>query len=319
MKSVNSIRTFQGAVAIVTGGASGIGQALGEALARRGAFVLLADLQGERARGVAAGIDQRGGKAQAAELDVVDFAAMNRLVEETVREHGRLDYIFNNAGIGTAGEAQFYQIDDWNCVIDVNIRGVVNGIQAAYPVMLRQGFGHIVNTASMAGLVPSPWTVSYCLAKFAVVGLSLPLRVEAATAGVRVSVLCPGVIRTPILEGLGKYGKQVQAISAERQRAMFERLRPMDPGKLAEKVLRALARNRAIIIIPAWYYHPGLVASFLVDEPPVAVANRAVHDPGARPCASDAVGRTGEGEAIITSLRFIWSNACRLTSTAAPF
>jgi NAD(P)-dependent dehydrogenase (short-subunit alcohol dehydrogenase family) len=249
----NKIRTFQGAVAIVTGGASGIGQALGEALGRHGALVVLADLQGERAREVAAGIEKRGGKARAVELNVVDFAALNRLVEETLHEHGRLDYIFNNAGIGTAGEVQFYQIDDWNRMIDINIRGVANGIQAAYPEMLRQGFGHIINTASMSGLVPSPWTVSYCMTKYAVVGLSLPLRVEAATSGVRVSVLCPGVIRTPILDGLGKYGKTVQPISAERQRAMMERFRPMDPRKFAEKVLRAVARNRAIIIVPAWW------------------------------------------------------------------
>jgi NAD(P)-dependent dehydrogenase (short-subunit alcohol dehydrogenase family) len=253
MKPGSGIRTFAGAVAIVTGGASGIGQALGEALARRGALVVLADLQGARARDVAAGIEKRGGKARAAELNVVDFAALNRLVEETVREHGRIDYIFNNAGIGTAGEVRFYQIEDWNRMIDINLRGVVNGIQAVYPVMLQQGFGHIVNTASMSGLVPSPWTVSYCMTKFAVVGLSLPLRVEAATAGVRVSVLCPGVIRTPILEKLGKFGKEVQPISAERQRALMERLRPMDAGKFAEKVLRAVARNRAIIIVPAWW------------------------------------------------------------------
>ncbi|HEV3143753.1 MAG TPA: SDR family oxidoreductase [Gemmataceae bacterium] len=251
MKSTNGIRTFAGAAAIITGGASGIGQALGEALARRGAQVVLADLQGDRAREVAAGIEKQGGKARAVEMNVVDFAAINRLVEDAVRDFGRLDYIFNNAGIGVAGEVRYYQIDDWNRVLDVNLRGVINGIQAAYPVMLRQGFGHIVNTSSMAGLVASPWTVSYCAAKFGVVGLSLPLRVEAAAAGVRVSVICPGVIRTPILDSLG--GKSVQPISVEKQRAVIERLRPMDPNRFAEKVLRAVARNRAIIIVPAWW------------------------------------------------------------------
>src|SRR5262245_5217105 len=253
MKPKNAIRTFKDAVAIVTGGASGIGQALSETLARRGASVVIVDLQADRARLVADGIQKRGGKAAAVEADVVDFAALNRLVEETVREQGRLDYIFNNAGIGIAGEARYYQIEDWNRMIDVNIRGVTNGIQAAYPIMLRQGFGHIVNTASMAGLVASPWTVSYSAAKHAIVGLSLSLRVEAATEGVRVSVLCPGVIRTPILDKLGKYGKAVQAISAEKQRALFDRLRPMDPTKFAEKALRAVARNRSIIIFPAWW------------------------------------------------------------------
>src|SRR5207302_6737322 len=100
MKPDNALRTFAGGIAIVTGGASGIGQALGEALARRGAAVVLADLQRERAKAVAADIRAKGGNASAAEIDVVDFAAMNRLIEETVAAHGRLDYLFNNAGIG---------------------------------------------------------------------------------------------------------------------------------------------------------------------------------------------------------------------------
>jgi NAD(P)-dependent dehydrogenase (short-subunit alcohol dehydrogenase family) len=253
MKPENVLRTFDGAVAIVTGGASGIGQALSEALARRGAVVVPADLQGERAQAVAEGIRAHGGQAAAAEVDVVDFAAVNRLVEQTVAAHGRLDYLFNNAGIGINGEVRHYQIADWYRVFDVNLRGVANGVQAAYPVMLRQGYGHIVNTASMAGLVPSPWVVNYTAAKHAVVGLSLALRVEAATAGVRVSVLCPGVVRTPILEAGGKYGKMVQPIAAERLRAHFERTHPMDPRKFAQKVLPAVARNRAIIIEPAWW------------------------------------------------------------------
>jgi NAD(P)-dependent dehydrogenase (short-subunit alcohol dehydrogenase family) len=253
MKPDNALRTFAGAVAVVTGGASGIGQALGEALARRGATVVLADLQGERAQAVAANIRACGGKATAAELDVVDFAALQRLVEATVGTQGRLDYLFNNAGIGISGEVRHYQIEDWYRVFDVNLRGVANGVQAAYPVLLRQGYGHIVNTASMAGLVPSPWVVNYSAAKHAVVGLSLALRVEAAAAGVRVSVLCPGVVRTPILEGGGAFGKVLQPIAPERLRAHWKRMRPMDPGKFAEKVLPAVARNRAIIIEPGWW------------------------------------------------------------------
>jgi NAD(P)-dependent dehydrogenase (short-subunit alcohol dehydrogenase family) len=253
MSSANTLRTFKGAVAIVTGGASGIGRALSEALARRGAAAVLADLQSERAEGIAAALRAGGGNATAAEIDVRDFDAVKGLVEGTVQTHGRLDYLFNNAGIGIGGETRHYQIQDWNLTFDVNLHGVVNGVQAAYPLMLRQGFGHIVNTASMAGLVPSPWTVGYSAAKHAVVGLSLALRVEAAPAGVRVSVLCPGVVRTSILEGGGKYGRLFQPISPERQRAYWERFHPMDPERFAHKVLRAVARNRAIIIVPWWW------------------------------------------------------------------
>jgi NAD(P)-dependent dehydrogenase (short-subunit alcohol dehydrogenase family) len=246
-------RTFRGSVAVITGGASGIGQALGEALARCGATVVLADLQEERARAIAAAIQAGGGKASASFVDVTDFPALKRLIEDTVATHGRLDYLFNNAGIGIAGEVVHYQIEDWHRVLDVNLRGVANGVQAAYPVLVRQGHGHIVNTASMAGLVPFPWTVNYSAAKHGVVALSLALRIEAAAAGVRVSVLCPGVVRTPILENGGKYGKLLQPIPPERLRAYFETMRPMDPARFAQKALWGVARNRAIIIVPGWW------------------------------------------------------------------
>jgi NAD(P)-dependent dehydrogenase (short-subunit alcohol dehydrogenase family) len=252
MANTNSLRTFADAVAIVTGGASGIGRALGEALARRKADVVLADRQVELAEEVAAKIRGSGGKASAVALDVRDFGAFDRLVQETVSSRGRLDYIFNNAGIGIGGEARDYTIDDWNEVFGVNIHGVANGVQAAYPVMVRQGFGHIVNTASMAGLMPTPMIVSYGAAKHAVVGLSTSLRVEAASAGVRVSVLCPGVIRTPILDG-GKYGRMPASLTSEAQRRAMERLRPLEPSVLAERTLRAVARNKAIIVVPGWW------------------------------------------------------------------
>jgi len=260
MQTGNTLRTFSGAVAIITGGASGIGRALGEELARRGATVVLADLQIDLAVEVAARIRANGGKATAAELDVTQFEAVDQLVQSTVKTYDRLDYLFNNAGIGILGEVRHYQIKDWHRVYDVHINGVTNGVQAAYPLMLRQGFGHIVNTASMAGLVASPWMVSYSAAKHAIVGLSLALRSEAAAPGVRVSVLCPGVVRTPIIEGGGRFGKLLPTLPPDRQRAfwdrirpMWERMRPMDPDKFAKKVLRAVARNKAVIIVPGWW------------------------------------------------------------------
>src|SRR6516165_7596543 len=144
MAGHGSLRTFDAAVAIVTGGASGIGRAFGEALCRLGAEVILADLQVDLAEEVAAKIRAGGGKATATSLDVRDFGAMDRLVQETCTDRGRLDYFFNNAGIGIGGEVRDYRIEDWYQVFDVNLRGVANGIQAAYPIMLRQGFGHIV-------------------------------------------------------------------------------------------------------------------------------------------------------------------------------
>jgi NAD(P)-dependent dehydrogenase (short-subunit alcohol dehydrogenase family) len=236
----------------VTGGASGIGRALAEELAKRGCEVILADLQVELAEEVVSEICSSGGKAKAVKIDVTDYPAMEQLIQETVRRTGRLDYIFNNAGIAIGGYVNHYGIEDWNRVVDVNLRGVINGIQAAYKMMLQQGFGHIVNTASMAGLMPGPGNVSYTTTKHAVVGLSRSLRAEAAQLGVRVSVLCPGVVRTPILEG-GKYGKMLIDIPPEQVRQLFEKLKPMSPHLFAKKVLRLVAKNRAIIIVPSWW------------------------------------------------------------------
>jgi len=248
--AANQIRTYQNAVAIVTGGASGIGRALAFELAARGAEIVLADLQIEMASDVAAQIRTAGGKANAVEVDVTDYAAMERLVQDTAESRGRLDYMFNNAGIVFGGAMNDLNITQWNQVIDVNFRGVVNGTQAVCPLMKKQGFGHIVNTASMAGLMPNPLNVPYAATKHAVVGLSNSLRVEAAHLGIRVSAICPGLIRTPILEG-GKYGGMNMNIPVEKLRDLWEELKPIAPDVFAKKALNAVAKNKAIIIVPS--------------------------------------------------------------------
>jgi NAD(P)-dependent dehydrogenase (short-subunit alcohol dehydrogenase family) len=214
--------------------------------------VVLADLQTDLAEQVAAGIRGTGGKATAASLDVTDFKAVADLVQEVVGAKGRLDYLFNNAGIVIAGEVHHYEPLDWDRVINVNLRGVIHGVQAAYPVMRQQGFGHIVNTASVAGLVPVPGLVSYCASKHAVVGLSTSFRVEAAEQGIRVSVLCPGAVQTPIVGG-GKFGKVLNALPPEIQRQLWEKGRPVPVNRFARAAVAAVARNRAVIVIPWWW------------------------------------------------------------------
>jgi len=248
-----TLRIFNGATAVITGGASGIGRALGEELARRGCEVVLADLQIELAEEAASAIRDCGGKAEALKLDVTGFSAVENLLRKTVERTGRLDYMFNNAGIGILGTVALHSIEDWNRIIDVNLRGVVNGVHAAYRIMLKQRFGHIINTSSMAGLMAVPWLTSYTATKYAVVGLSKALRVETAPEGIRVSVLCPGGVRTPIMQGAGKYGKYLVDISPEKERELMKKLIPMPPGRFAGKVLNAVAKNKAIIIIPSWW------------------------------------------------------------------
>jgi NAD(P)-dependent dehydrogenase (short-subunit alcohol dehydrogenase family) len=137
-------------------------------------------------------------------------------------------------------EARLYELEDWYRVLDVNLRGVVHGVQAAYPIMLRQGFGHIVNTASVAGLFPYPLLVGYTATKHSVVGLTISLRIEAA-AGVRVSVLRPALVWTPALTDGGKYGKMLQPIPPEVLKAVNERQRPIRAEQLAEQALRSVS------------------------------------------------------------------------------
>ena len=248
-----TIRIFHGATAIVTGGASGIGRSLAKALVDKGSEVIIADLQGDLARKVADEISTSKASVYAVELDTSDVQAMERLVKDTVARTGRLDYMFNNAGIGMGGDAISHSSEDWQNIISINLCGVFNGVLAAYPVMVRQGFGHIVNTASIAGIIPFAGMIGYTTAKHAVIGLSQSLRAEAALSGVRVSVLCPGAVRTPILADGGKFGKVLYNVTSEKILSLWEKFRPVDPDEVAQKALKAIAKNTAIIVIPSWW------------------------------------------------------------------
>jgi NAD(P)-dependent dehydrogenase (short-subunit alcohol dehydrogenase family) len=256
--------------AVVTGAASGIGAALARALVARGDSVVLADLDSAGASAVAADLSRLGpGRARVEAVDVRDADAVQAVVEGAHRRDGRLDLLFNNAGIGIGGAVEDLSLSHWERAIDVNLRGVVHGVAAAYPLMLRQGHGHIVNTASLAGLIPSPLLTPYAMTKHAVVGLSLSLRSEAAAHGVRVSVLCPGVVGTPILDrGNPEDLPEVRRLDG---REYLTRVGgpPYPAAALAADVLRAVERNRPVIVAPrrarvAWRLHRA--APWLVDQ-----------------------------------------------------
>jgi NAD(P)-dependent dehydrogenase (short-subunit alcohol dehydrogenase family) len=244
------LRTFEGAVALVTGGASGIGAALGRELARRGAVVVLADRDVADAEAEASRIAASGGRAEARRLDVRDAAAVVSLVADVCQRHGRLDYLFNNAGIAVGGELASLRLEDWREAVEVNLMGVVHGLQAAWPRLVEQGFGHVVNTASMAAFLPTAMAAPYGATKSAVLGLSLAARLEGEPHGLRVSALCPGVIRTPILDG-GRHGRLRDFLPAATLLALNERLRPMDVQLFARRALDDVARNRDVIVHPA--------------------------------------------------------------------
>ncbi len=243
---------YQGRVAIITGAASGIGKALAGALARRGATVVLADIDEAGAKAAADALAAGPpGRVSGVALDVTDAEAVASLVERVAQDHGHLDFLFNNAGIAVAGPVSELTLAHWNRTIDVNLRGVVHGVVAAYPIMIRQGRGHIVNTASLAGLLPSPMLTAYGMTKHGVVSLSESLRMEAAEHGVRVSVVCPGVIDTPLLDK-GNPPDLPPVTHAPNARALLTKMigRAYPAASLAEDVLDGVARNRPIIVTP---------------------------------------------------------------------
>lgn len=234
--------TFEEKIAIITGGASGIGRALGEELARRGARIILADVNEALLEETAESIRRAGFHAKGVRLDVTDSEAVKKLVSDTVTEYGRLDYLFNNAGIAVVGETENFSHDDWHSVIDTNLYGVVHGVAAAYPLMVKQGFGHIINTASAAGLIPTPGEISYTASKYGVVGLSHVLRVEGADLGVKVSVVCPGFIETPIFYN-------AKLIGIDRQKVLESLPKTTPAAECARAILRGVERNKATIVV----------------------------------------------------------------------
>ncbi|BBZ02645.1 short-chain dehydrogenase [Mycolicibacterium chitae] len=244
---------FAGKHAIVTGAGSGIGAALCRALVARGAHVLCTDVDGAAAERTATAL---GSQARSAQVDVTDAAAVQAAVDDVVARAGRLDLMFNNAGITWAADTELLTLEHWDSIIDVNIRGVVHGVAAAYPQMVRQGSGFIVNTASMAGLAAAGQITSYVMSKHAVVGLSLALRSEAAAHHIGVLAICPAAVETPILDkGL------ITGINGREFYRMGQRSKDFyDPDRLARDTLRAIERNRAVLVAPRKAYAGWLLA-----------------------------------------------------------
>ena len=207
---------FAGKVAIVTGGGSGLGEAIGKALADRGVKVVLSDIELEAAERVAAEIGQAGGSASAFLQNVAQPADCEAVVRHAVQTHGGLHYAVNNAGIGgAAAPAGETDLEDWNRVIDINLNGVLYGMRYQIPAMLKTGAREsaIVNMASIHGIVAAIGNGAYTAAKHGVVGLTRNAAAEYGPQGLRINCVGPAYIETPLLEDL----------PAEHKQALIER------------------------------------------------------------------------------------------------
>jgi len=227
----------------------GLGKALCEELARRGSVVIVADIDGDAAEQVTS-IVQTEAKARAVRIDVSQKEEVARLIETTVSEFGRLDYIFNNAAIYIGGDARDVSIEQWDRVLNVNLHGVVYGTINAYQVMAKQGYGHIVNVSSASGLIPQPCNASYSTCKHAIIGLSLTMRCEGADLSVRVSTACPGDMKTSVYENMVVMNMPREQV-AEVSRRSHYMMPQWSAEHAAREILLGVSRNKAMIIFPA--------------------------------------------------------------------
>ena len=194
--------SFEGNVCIITGSSSGIGLGLAKELLRRGAVVYMSgwrETNQENLQTTAELLRNYPQKAFSQELDVRDGKAVAKYIA-SIAAKGPIDYLFSNAGV--AMQLPFTRVDSmaWEKILSVDLYGVVYCVQAVVPVMLKQGHGHIVNTASVAGIVPLPYQTIYCAAKYAIVGFSESLRYELEPYNIKVTVLCPGAVATQIFQ-----------------------------------------------------------------------------------------------------------------------
>jgi NAD(P)-dependent dehydrogenase (short-subunit alcohol dehydrogenase family) len=233
------VDSLNGKVAIITGAASGIGRATAQALARRGTAILVADRDEAGAAQTVTLIEEAGGKAIFAGCDVTDDGAFEMLKEQALGRLGRIDIVMNNAGGLTRGLPEHVPLEEWQRVLDVNLLSVVRSNLAFLPHLIAKGSGHIVNTASFAGLMTYSFDrLAYSAAKAAVIQISEGLAIYLRPLGVGVTVFCPGPVKTNIMASLRAYGPPTDT------RGPGPAFHLMEAAEAGEKVVEAILANR---------------------------------------------------------------------------
>lgn len=247
--------TLHGKTALVTGGASGIGKATALAFARRGADLILCDVNEAGLAATAQEIRAIGRDVFTRRVDVADRDEMRDFAEAVHARIEAVDILMNNAGVGLGAGLLETSLDDWDWIVGINLRGVIHGCHYFVPAMVRRARGgHVINLSSTAGYVASEALLAYSTTKFAVLGLSEALRDELRRHGIGVTAVCPGVIDTPIAANARMRGVQAMPKVRDGVIEAFRR-RNYPPARVAENILKAVQRNRAVAPISpeAWF------------------------------------------------------------------
>lgn len=227
----------------ITGGASGLGRAMALRYAKQGCRVCIGDINAERAAEVVAEINQAGGTGLFKHCDVTSEANLQTVADELRTEWQGIDVLINNAGVATAGSIESFSLDDWQWVIDINVLGVVRGCKAFVPLLKQQKSGHIINTASLAGVVSPPMMSSYNATKAAVIALSETLHAELSPYNIGVTVACPSFFRTNLGESLRSSEPGIDKM-IER---LFERAK-IDADGVAEKICKGADKGEFMVL-----------------------------------------------------------------------
>jgi NAD(P)-dependent dehydrogenase (short-subunit alcohol dehydrogenase family) len=237
-----------GKAVLVTGAAGGIGRACALEAARRGAAVVLTDIQLEPLAATAAEVGSRGGRVLHSEaLDLTDHDAVQGLAERVHADHGSLDVVMNVAGTSTWGSVDRLSHDDWRKMVETDLMAPINVIEAFVPAIMAAGRGgHLVNVSSAAGLLGLPWHAAYSAAKFGLRGVSEVLRFDLEPHGIGVSLVCPGAVDTPLVETVEIVGVDRDHPAVRRMTARFRR-RAVSAERVGELVLDAVERGRYLV------------------------------------------------------------------------
>jgi NAD(P)-dependent dehydrogenase (short-subunit alcohol dehydrogenase family) len=249
---------IQGSVAVITGGASGIGRGTALALARRGADVVIADINQGRMEATSAEIAALGRRVLAVRCDVSRDADVDGLAARAIAEMGRVDILMNNAGVILRGALEEIAVADWEWIYGINVLGVVRGIRAFLPHMLERGSGYIVNTGSVAGMVALTGEgAPYVSSKFAVVGLTESLALYGRPRGIGVSLLCPGSVDTNLqeTERVIGFGSPEQAAAEHEVARSVQGNRTQSSEEVGEAVVEGILHDR-FFILPDGFHQP---------------------------------------------------------------